>query len=118
MDDYECADAPERPSSYYRFIEKSAEELDEMVEYDMDEEDCAWLEIMNKKRKKQVRRPFSRSFGVSRKAIRPTLPDGGRSWAMGTAIELKTIISTSTPTFFMQLQSHSRSLLLISGNSA
>ncbi|KAG8436006.1 hypothetical protein GDO86_007196 [Hymenochirus boettgeri] len=44
-------DAPIRPSSYYRYIEKSAEEMDDEVEYDMDEEDYIWLDIMNERRK-------------------------------------------------------------------
>uniref|UniRef100_G3WWF5 Bromodomain containing 1 n=1 Tax=Sarcophilus harrisii TaxID=9305 RepID=G3WWF5_SARHA len=49
--EYSPPSAPRRPPVYYKFIEKSAEELDHEVEYDMDEEDYAWLEIMNERRK-------------------------------------------------------------------
>lgn len=34
-----------------RYIDKSLEELDEEVEYDIDEEDYIWLDIMNEKRR-------------------------------------------------------------------
>nr|XP_023397783.1 bromodomain-containing protein 1 isoform X2 [Loxodonta africana] len=49
--EYGRPSAPRRPPVYYKFIEKSAEELDNEVEYDMDEEDYAWLDIINEKRK-------------------------------------------------------------------
>ncbi|XP_042638730.1 bromodomain-containing protein 1 [Orycteropus afer afer] len=49
--DYSPPSAPRRPPVYYKFVEKSAEELDNEVEYDMDEEDYAWLDLINEKRK-------------------------------------------------------------------
>ncbi|KAG9483522.1 hypothetical protein GDO78_009438 [Eleutherodactylus coqui] len=56
--DQDTPDAPARPSSYYRYIEKSAEEMDEEVEYDMDEEDYIWLDIMNDRRKTEGVNPI------------------------------------------------------------
>lgn len=51
IESFSQADAPERPKSYYRFIEKSPDELEDEVEYDMDEDDFTWLELMNKQRR-------------------------------------------------------------------
>ncbi|CAG2117326.1 unnamed protein product, partial [Medioppia subpectinata] len=51
IEGYEPTDAKQRTSSYYRYIEKTIDDIDEEVEYDMDEEDTAWLELVNKKRR-------------------------------------------------------------------
>ena len=48
--DYNLPPAPPMPETYYKFIEKTAEEMDKEVEYDMDEEDVAWLKMMNSRR--------------------------------------------------------------------
>ncbi|XP_041859482.1 bromodomain and PHD finger-containing protein 3 [Melanotaenia boesemani] len=40
-------EAPPLPAAYYRYIERSAEEHETEAEYDMDEEDTAWLEMVN-----------------------------------------------------------------------
>lgn len=53
IDNLEYPDAPSRESSYYRFVEQSAEDLDETIEYDMDEEDYQWLSLINEDRKSQ-----------------------------------------------------------------
>ena len=52
----------EKPSSYYRFIEKSLEEMDEVVEYDMDEEDCGWLQDVNNERQAENVPPVSQEM--------------------------------------------------------
>lgn len=53
LDCLEFTDAPPREASYYRFVEQSAEDLDDMIEYDMDEEDYQWLSLVNEDRKSQ-----------------------------------------------------------------
>lgn len=47
---YNICDAQPKPNAYIRFIEKSTEELDGEIEYDVDEEDTTWLAIINEKR--------------------------------------------------------------------
>ncbi|KAL0962778.1 hypothetical protein UPYG_G00345270 [Umbra pygmaea] len=49
--EYNLPAVPRRPAAYYTYVEKTAEELDEEVEYDMDEEDYVWLELVNDKRR-------------------------------------------------------------------
>ncbi|XP_029009509.1 bromodomain-containing protein 1-like isoform X2 [Betta splendens] len=51
--EYNLPVVPKRPVPYYKYTEKMAEDLDEEVEYDMDEEDYAWLENINEKRKSE-----------------------------------------------------------------
>lgn len=48
-EDLLAKDVPER-KSYFRYIDKTTEELDEDVEYGMDEEDYIWLENLNDER--------------------------------------------------------------------
>ncbi|KAJ7418231.1 Bromodomain and PHD finger-containing protein 3 [Pitangus sulphuratus] len=51
LDSFSQPDAPPLPAAYYRYMEKPPEDLDVEVEYDMDEEDLAWLEMVNEKRR-------------------------------------------------------------------
>ncbi|XP_065710843.1 bromodomain and PHD finger-containing protein 3 isoform X2 [Patagioenas fasciata] len=51
VDSFSQSDAPPLPAAYYRYFEKPPEDLDVEVEYDMDEEDLAWLEMVNEKRR-------------------------------------------------------------------
>ncbi|XP_046387096.1 peregrin isoform X2 [Ischnura elegans] len=59
IENYDIPDAPDRPNSYIRFIERSPDELDAEVEYDMDEEDVAWLNIINGQREANSMPPVS-----------------------------------------------------------
>ncbi|XP_071772756.2 bromodomain and PHD finger-containing protein 3 [Centroberyx gerrardi] len=47
LEAFKPVEAPPLPTAYYRYIERSAEEQEAEAEYDMDEEDIAWLEMVN-----------------------------------------------------------------------
>ena len=51
LDSLDFPDAPSRDLVYYRFIDQSNEEIDDMIEYDIDEEDNQWLSLINEERK-------------------------------------------------------------------
>lgn len=51
--EYNLPAVPRRPATYYKYAEMTEEELDEETEYDMDEEDYAWLELVNEKRRSE-----------------------------------------------------------------
>lgn len=51
IDSFSQPDAPPLPSAYYQYTEKPPEDVDAEIEYDMDEEDLAWLDMINEKRK-------------------------------------------------------------------
>lgn len=51
--EYNLPVVPKRPAAFYKYTERMAEELDEEVEYDMDEEDYAWMELVNEKRRSE-----------------------------------------------------------------
>ncbi|CAL8360316.1 unnamed protein product [Lota lota] len=51
--EYNLPVVPRRPAAFYQYTEQTDEELDEEVEYDMDEEDYAWLELLNERRRSE-----------------------------------------------------------------
>ncbi|XP_040002843.1 bromodomain-containing protein 1 isoform X2 [Xiphias gladius] len=51
--EYNLPAVPKRPATFYKYTEKTEEELDEETEYDMDEEDYAWLDLVNEKRRSE-----------------------------------------------------------------
>ncbi|XP_034090206.1 bromodomain-containing protein 1 isoform X1 [Gymnodraco acuticeps] len=51
--EYNLPAVPKRSSAFYKYAEKTEEELDEDTEYDMDEQDYAWLDLVNEKRKSE-----------------------------------------------------------------
>lgn len=53
LDDLDFSEAPEKSSTYYRYVEQSFEDLDDIVEYDMDEEDNHWLDLINEERRNE-----------------------------------------------------------------
>ncbi|XP_018585679.1 bromodomain-containing protein 1-like isoform X2 [Scleropages formosus] len=59
--EYNLPVVPRRPPTYYTYVEKTPEELDEEVEYDMDEEDYAWLDLVNEKRRSDGFSPVSQN---------------------------------------------------------
>ncbi|KAL4624912.1 bromodomain-containing protein 1-like isoform X2 [Arapaima gigas] len=59
--EYNLPVVPRRPATYYTYVEKTPEELDEEVEYDMDEEDYAWLDLVNEKRRSEGFSPVSQN---------------------------------------------------------
>uniref|UniRef100_A0A8C6TYH9 Bromodomain containing 1a n=1 Tax=Neogobius melanostomus TaxID=47308 RepID=A0A8C6TYH9_9GOBI len=51
--EYNLPTVRQRPAAFYKYTEKTEEELDEETEYDMDEEDYAWLDLVNEKRRSE-----------------------------------------------------------------
>ncbi|KAI8449830.1 hypothetical protein BY996DRAFT_6418015 [Phakopsora pachyrhizi] len=81
---YNSSTSWELPRSYIRWVQPGEEELDRRCEYDMDEQDQEWLNLLNADRKKMGHEPVSCElfeivmdrlekewFNLSRKLIKP-----------------------------------------------
>ncbi|XP_029011640.1 bromodomain and PHD finger-containing protein 3 [Betta splendens] len=53
LETFKPVEAPPLPTAYYRYIECSGDEQETQAEYDMDEEDSAWLDMVNAGRKSE-----------------------------------------------------------------
>lgn len=51
--EYNLPAVRQRSAAFYKYTEKTEEELDEETEYDMDEEDYAWLDFVNDRRRSE-----------------------------------------------------------------
>jgi len=56
-EEWPMKELPPRPSNYYRYIEQTDDDMKQMQEYDLDEQDMAWLELTNQDRKNKFNLP-------------------------------------------------------------
>ncbi|KAF3860092.1 hypothetical protein F7725_000347 [Dissostichus mawsoni] len=68
LETFKPVEAPPLPAAYYRYIERSAEDQEAEAQYDMDDEDTAWLEMVNAGRTEEAYRE-ARSRAPSQSAI-------------------------------------------------
>jgi hypothetical protein len=58
------------PTSYVKYMDKTNEELKELIEYDFDEEDIEWLKIINNEKIKNELKDKTTRFYIYNESFR------------------------------------------------